>query len=247
MANKVKIKLSEQRKLHAKSGNRCALCGAVLVDADNSSAACIGENAHIYGEKKGAARYDASKDEEFVNSEENLIFLCCSCHKKIDTDVDSYPVEKLLSLKKAHEKSVIEHLAVSAPNYSFAELEVLVNYLIGTQSNTVSMQSYSLLNISDKISKNALQDVQGFLNIGLINIETIQDYLNRNPDTFFANKLTNAIVEKYNELKQQGVDNISVFYELWSYVSGRKDDYNYKSAGLGIVTYFFEKCEVFEK
>ena len=69
------ISLKEQRKLHAKSGNRCAICKTILVDVKNVDAACIGQNAHIYGEKPRAARYDATKDETFVNSEENLIFL----------------------------------------------------------------------------------------------------------------------------------------------------------------------------
>ena len=247
MTNKAKIKSSEQRKLHAKSGNRCAMCGVVLVDSSNTNAPCIGENAHIYGEKEGAARYDSSKDEKFVNSEENLIFLCCNCHKKIDTDVESYPAEELFKLKRKHEGKVIKMLAENAPNYSFVELEILAKYLIGTQANMVNKQTYSLLNISEKITKNALQDVQGYLNIGLINVETIQDYLNRNPDPFFANKLTNVIVEKYNELKKQKLDSISIFYELWAYASGQREDYNYKSAGLGILSYFFEKCEVFEK
>ncbi len=93
MANKVTISPKNQRLLHSKSGNRCAMCKMLLTDPANENAACIGENAHIYGEKPDAARYDASKDEQYVNSEKNLIFLCCNCHKKIDTDVDSYSVE----------------------------------------------------------------------------------------------------------------------------------------------------------
>ena len=84
MSKKGTIKLSEQRKLHSKSGNRCAICKTVLVDVENIDSACIGVNAHIYGEKPGAARYDATKPIEYVNSEANLIFLCCNCHTKID-------------------------------------------------------------------------------------------------------------------------------------------------------------------
>ena len=62
MANsKATIANKNERKLHSKSGNRCAMCKCVLVDVDNPNAACVGENAHIYGEKPGSARYDASK------------------------------------------------------------------------------------------------------------------------------------------------------------------------------------------
>ena len=52
---------------------------------------------------------------------------------------------------------------------------------------------------------------------------------------------------KYNALKIEGMDSISIFDELWSYASGYNADFTYKSAGLGILSYFFEKCEVFEK
>ena len=79
MANKATITPSNERKLQAKSGNRCAICKTVLVEPGNANAACIGENAHIYGENPGAARYNSSKEVSFVNSEQNLIFLCVIC------------------------------------------------------------------------------------------------------------------------------------------------------------------------
>ena len=104
MSNKATISKRDERLLHTKSGNRCAMCRTVLVDTNNPSAACIGENAHIYGEKPDAARYDSTKDAAFVNSEQNLIFLCCNCHKKIDTDVSSYPADELFKLKAQHEQ-----------------------------------------------------------------------------------------------------------------------------------------------
>ncbi|MEE1321116.1 MAG: NACHT domain-containing protein, partial [Acutalibacteraceae bacterium] len=107
MSKKGTIKLSEQRKLHSKSGNRCAICKTVLVDVENIDSACIGVNAHIYGEKPGAARYDATKPIEYVNSEANLIFLCCNCHTKIDGEEKEYPPEKLFEIKKQHEREVI--------------------------------------------------------------------------------------------------------------------------------------------
>ncbi len=52
MANKVTISPKNQRLLHSKSGNRCAMCKMLLTDPANENAACIGENAHIYGENQ---------------------------------------------------------------------------------------------------------------------------------------------------------------------------------------------------
>lgn len=120
------IPLKEQRKLHAKSGNRCAICKTVLVDVKNVTSACIGENAHIYGEKPGAARYDATKNKKFVNSEENLIFLCCNCHTKIDNEEKDYPTEKLFEIKKQHECAVTEENASLPVKKQYPSLDKII-------------------------------------------------------------------------------------------------------------------------
>ena len=247
MSNKATISKKDERILHTKSGNRCAMCKMILVETNNSSAVCIGENAHIYGEKPDAARYDANKDEGFVNSEANLIFLCCNCHKKIDTDISSYPPEDLFSLKEQHEQWVIQKLEEESVSFSFAELEVLANYLVSSTTPAQSITSFSLVKIENKINKNDLQTVQKYITMGLSNSFTIEDYLNRHPDPSFAAKLTTIMAQKYQELKSRDLDSQGIFSELWDFASGKHNDFSYKAAGLGILTYFFEKCEVFEK
>lgn len=247
MSNKATISKKDERILHSKSGNRCALCKVILVDPNNPKAACIGENAHIYGEKPTAARYDPAKNEAFVNSEENLIFLCCNCHKKVDTDVGSYPPDTLFSLKSKHENWVVAKLEEGNVSYSFAELKVISDYIIASNTEMQHTQSYSLLKISEKIQKNSLQEFQKHITMGLSNIPIIEDFLNKYPDSNFAVKLTSIMAQKYKELKQSGQDSGDIFINLWDFASGNKTDFNYKAAGLGILTYFFEKCEVFEK
>jgi len=247
MAAKATIKPSEQRKLHTKSGNRCAMCKVVLVDEDNPSAACIGENAHIYGEKPDAARYDVTKPDEVVNREGNLIFLCCNCHKKVDTDVGSYPPDKLFELKAQHEAWVVQTLEEQSANYTFADLEVLATYLVENNGIPALPNDYTILKIGDKMKKNSLDEVQTYINMGLSRVITIEDYINRNPDPNFAGRLTNAMSGRYQELKAQNMESIDIFYALWDVASGEQKEFNYKAAGLGILVYFFEKCEVFEK
>lgn len=247
MSNKAAISSKDQRKLHTKSGNRCAMCKTILVETNKDSSPCIGENAHIYGEKTGAARYDASKPDSFVNSEANLIFLCCNCHKKIDTESEAYPAEELFKLKEKHEKWVVEQLEQGVISYTFAELEVLANYLIRSYKSTCLSPSYSLLKIDEKIKKNSLQEFQQYITMGLSSSAIIEDYLNRHPDTSFPAKLTTIMAQKYRELKGQNKNSDDIFSELWDFASGNNSEFHYKAAGLGILTYFFEKCEVFEK
>ena len=132
-------------------------------------------------------------------------------------------------------------------SYSFAELEVLAKYLVSSTAPTQTSSSLSLLKIDEKIKKNSLQDVQKYITMGLSSNFTIEDYLNRHPDPLLATKLTSIMAQRYHELKTSKLDSYEIFDELWTFASGNNSDFSYKAAGLGILTYFFEKCEVFEK
>lgn len=243
---KGKIPDRHQRKLHTKSGNRCAICKKILVNGISNDTACVGENAHIYGEKAGSARYDKNKPIEYVNSYENLIYACASCHKIIDTEIDNFPPERLLNIKKDHEEWVNAQLEEASNTYTFAELEVLAKYLMAT-SETSSSSDFNVTKINDKINKNSLKDFKKEINIGLIQVITIEDYLSRHPDIKFAQRLNGFMSDKYKELKKICEDTNEIFIKMWDIVSGNSKEFSYKAAGLGILVYFFEKCEVFEK
>lgn len=67
----------------------CAICcRAISIDPENEDGKGyhIGEQAHIAGENPGSARHNPDLDSKIVNSYENLILLCPSCHKIIDKD-----------------------------------------------------------------------------------------------------------------------------------------------------------------
>jgi hypothetical protein len=243
IANKATISKKNERLLHTKSGNRCAKCNIVLVERS----VCVGENAHIYGEKPDAARYDASKSEAYVNSEQNLIFLCCNCHKTVDTEVLLFPVDVLFSMKTEHEKKVVHALQQGSIDYTYAELQVITTFLVQEMGKVEGNIDYQLLRLPDKIRKNQLSDVQGYIDMGLLSVSRIEDYLNRHPDPSFADKLTSIFVGEYTSLKCDDNEPISIFNALWDFACDGHVDYKYRSAGLAILVYFFEKCEVFEK
>lgn len=247
MAAKAKISSRYERLLHTKSGNHCAMCRRLLVDGTSNNSACLGENAHIYGEKPGSARYDATLSDDYVNSYENLIFLCSACHTKVDTEISNFPPDKLFNMKEEHEKWVINRLEEGTNGFTFAELEVLAKHLMSIGGASNKKPDYNLLAIEQKIDKNSLQDVQSEINMGLTKITTVEDYLNRNPDIYFSERLTDIMVQQYLELKSRCADNVEIFNTLWDITSGYYTQFNYRAAGLGILVYFFEKCEVFEK
>lgn len=91
------------KQLFALSGNRCAFddCSTRLI---HPSGSVVGELCHIKGEKPTAPRYDPSQDNLARNGFDNLILLCNVHHKVIDDNPAKYSVERLVAMKKSHER-----------------------------------------------------------------------------------------------------------------------------------------------
>ncbi|MBM7408763.1 ABC-three component system middle component 6 [Methanococcus maripaludis] len=53
--------------------------------------------------------------------------------------------------------------------------------------------------------------------------------------------------EKYQELKEKGYSDDSLFYELWNYSSGNSPKKHVMYPESTLLTYLSELCEVFEK
>lgn len=246
MSSKATIPPSHQRKLHAKSGNRCAKCKTLLVDGATNDTKCIGANAHIYGEKPGAARYDASLPENYVNSYENLIFLCANCHLKVDGEEASFPVEVLHKMKAEHENWVEKQLAVHSQTFTVSEIDVVVKYLIGNTSNLFEYD-YKVIDISSKIGKNNLASVKNLITMGMTQIHLVEQYFNFNPDISFGDRLTEIVVNQYREFKHKKMESEEIFHAMINWASNNSPDFSVQAAALSIITYFFEKCEIFEK
>lgn len=102
--------------LWGRAGNRCSKCRCELSQdaVATSSAFTLGEQAHIVGEKEGAARWSDALTLDERNSYHNLILMCPTHHTEIDKNEADWPVEKLHYLKSTHELWVRETLADSA-------------------------------------------------------------------------------------------------------------------------------------
>ena len=83
--------------------------------------------------------------------------------------------------------------------------------------------------------------------MGMLQVKQVKDYLNKNPDIPFAERLKAGFVNRYMELKNEGLDSDALFYELLNFTSHNPYDFTSSAAGLSVLTYFFELCEVFEK
>jgi len=97
--------------LWGRSGNRCAICKNELVlekDPFNKHLN-IGEECHITSKQPNGPRHKPISGFDYESSD-NLLLLCCNHHKMIDEQVETYPVERLNTIKDEHENWVKENL-----------------------------------------------------------------------------------------------------------------------------------------
>lgn len=243
---KKSIPVTIAKMLYANSAGHCSICRIDLVlETEKDGLKQIGEMAHIAGENEGSARYDVTMTDEQRYAYDNLLLLCPTCHSTIDNAPDSYPVAKLKEYKQKHESYIKSQLFQCAQNTSFAELDVLLSYIASNDTNVSG--DLTLISPKEKIHLNALENVSSYIDMGLLKSATVADYINRHPDPRFSKSIMNNFSLKYLQLKQSDIDNEVIFYELWDYACNSSQDFSLKAAGLSILTYLFEICEVFEK
>ncbi len=229
------------------AGGRCCICKSNLIKdikigLEKSNQ---GEVAHIEGEKFGAKRYNENQSETTRNSAYNLMLLCPTHHTEIDNDEVAYSTSKLLEIKAQHEAWVNRQLTQASFSISFAELEVVLKFL---SSSTVDSSSidFKLISPSEKISKNNLSGTVGdYITMGMIKTDLVREYLNRNPDVNFSNRLRKHFIEKYKELKNTMTGD-DLFYSMLDFASGSSNEFPNQAAALTVVVYFFQVCDIFE-
>jgi hypothetical protein len=99
------LKSGDLKKLWGRSGNICSFpgCGFELAKEKKVNRV-IGEEAHVKGEKPTAPRYDPNQTQEERESYGNRILLCPTHHTEIDSDPETWTVERLKQTKVDHEQ-----------------------------------------------------------------------------------------------------------------------------------------------
>ena len=238
-------------QLAFKSGGLCAFqdCRVVLVAGDKTKAKeTIGEAAHIYREKDGSARYVAEMSETERNHCDNLIYLCPTCHTKIDKLVDDYPADYLLKIKQDHEKWVSDSLDDSMSEFAFAELEVAVKAISSGQRFT--NDDFRVITPTEKIEKNELSNqVKSLISMGISRSSEVRDYLLEYSriDSKFPERLKGGFKDEYLKLKKE-MKGDDLFYAMLDFAQKGSVKINAQyAASLAILCYLFEICEIFEK
>ena len=86
------------RALFTRSGNKCTFPGCThpLINEKNQF---IAQVCHIEGASEGGERYNSNSNDECRRSYENLLILCHQHHIETN-DIDEYPTECLVEMKK---------------------------------------------------------------------------------------------------------------------------------------------------
>ncbi|MCL2135468.1 MAG: hypothetical protein FWH37_07965 [Candidatus Bathyarchaeota archaeon] len=236
--------------LWGNSGGRCAMpeCRIKLIQekTENDPYSIIGEMAHIKGKKSGAARFDPTLTAEQRNNHNNLILLCPNHHKIVDDQHKWFTAEKLYKIKEEHEKWLSKALTEEIMNITFQELDVVTKFLTSDQIKLET--SYTLIPPKEKIDKNSLSlSIGTHITRGLVQVKQVDEFIEKYPDIYFGERLKQGFVEEYTRLKNEGLTSDALFYALLEFASQKNKDVKIMAAGLTVLTYLFEKCEVFEK
>lgn len=98
----------EKKILFALSGNQCAFpkCHQQLIEfpeAATASPALLAKIAHIVAHSERGPRADPDYPADKLNTHENLILLCPTCHDRVDRLPYQYNVHVLRQMKRDHE------------------------------------------------------------------------------------------------------------------------------------------------
>lgn len=127
----------------------------------------------------------------------------------------------------------------------YADLEPL---LMGIRRPQVSLLDDFAPVPSKKLEANNFSDKAcEILRQGRRQERLVEEFLQQWPEPSFADDLAQAFRKHYAELRELGLDSDSILAGFQSFVmgGGRKDPRT-EAAGMAVISYFFERCDIFE-
>lgn len=128
------------------------------------------------------------------------------------------------------------------------EIRVLLAFLARTD-HTAHDAGTGLLDLLPKLAHNRLgPDIHKLIEPGLLVAKTTAIYLAGHPDPGFSAIISQSLASRYQELRNQFADEPDqLFFKLILWVqAGKPDDPRYFWAAVGIVSHYFELCDIFE-
>ena len=140
-----------------------------------------------------------------------------------------------------------EAVAREMPGVGFAELEVVANAMLAAPSEPSI--TFSITNPSQKMSRNGLtSSISILITMGLSKAREVGQFVESMAllDPHFPERLKAGFVGEYVRLRGNGLEGDALFESLFQFSSQGSSDMKKRATGLAVLTYLFEKCEVFE-
>lgn len=86
--------------------------------------------------------------------------------------------------------------------------------------------------------------------MGLIKAKEVQQFVEQAStlDPTFPTRLKATFLQEYKRLKdEESLSGDSLFEAIHQFASPSTKAFEYQAAGLAVVTYLFEKCDIFER
>lgn len=100
---------------------------------------------------------------------------------------------------------------------------------------------------AEKLEFNNLSpDVEALLTAGRRKENLVNDLLLRWPDPEYGEELAESFRDKYQSLRDQGTDPDNIFVELKTFAGGDTGEASAQVSSLAILSYFFERCDIYE-
>lgn len=224
-------------------------CGKHLTyDSPTGGDAYVGEAAHIKGEKPKAARYEADMTDAERDHVDNLLYLCTDDHTIIDKVPADWPTEKLIEIKITHERQVRQAMELAFSDVAFPELQNAVAWV--SNQPPVTNGSFDLTAPEEKIEKNELSNgSRHIITAGLMSRDTVAAYVEAEAqlDADFPERLKSGFLEEYFKRRKEGSKGDELFELMCAFAQRGMRKQADRTAGVAVLVYLFEICDVFEK
>lgn len=191
------INLNDVKRLWGTSGGRCSICRIELSAIESTSV--LGEMCHIISKSPNGPRGKSQIDKENIDCYDNLILLCPTHHKVIDSTEEEWDIAKLIKLKNDHEKwvnSELENGRIIPTIINFNEyIDNRINYWWNKNNKYWLVVSLTPLQIIDDVI-----DPVNEKYIRLINDILLPEYIHRcvapRINQYFTEPSTNGLINE---------------------------------------------------
>lgn len=177
--------------------------------------------------------------------------------QKHSVTIDDWSREHLWNIVKGFPEEVRTDLLGAKPlpfgtavDTTAAEIKVLLRFLAG-QAASPDTDNLDLTEIAEKLRKNNLSySVEALVTPSIPIARMVDDYLARQPDSEYSARSAQALIQEYQRIvaDRSLTDPDQVFWGLVRYTASYDlSDHRKLWAALGIVTHYFELCDVFER